>query len=89
MAPTRANSPHQSFLYNQTDGAEVARGSSGDSQFGSGLSISSTDSVGSTVVTIAGSKAFEIRHRVGREDAGGSRANYGTEVYTRVEVWRA
>jgi hypothetical protein len=84
---------HQSLLYNQTDSAEVARGSSGraHAENGSGLTIVQGPPVsrGSSVVTIAGSKAFEIRHRVGTTSLGGIPANFGTEVYTRVTVRRA
>jgi hypothetical protein len=78
----------QSFLYNQSDSSEVARGTiagSGDSDGGGG-----DQSHGATVVTIAASKAFEIRHRTSANGvAGGTRGNYGTEVYTRVTVRRA
>jgi hypothetical protein len=41
------------------------------------------------VVTIAGSKAFEIRHRPENTVGGGYVGNLGTEVYTRVTVRRA
>jgi hypothetical protein len=79
----------QSFLYNFTDTAEVARGTS--SAFNDGNAESARVvllSRGSAVVTIAASKAFEIRHRVGSTDPGGSSANFGVEVYTRVIVRR-
>jgi len=49
----------------------------------------SNHSFGSTVVTIAGSKAFEIRHRCSDTFATngfGIAASFGTEVYTRVEI---
>ena len=81
---------HQSFLYNVTDTAEVARGTVG------GIDSGDTDingdmpaSEGSTVITIAASKAFEIRHRPDNTVDGGYVGNLGTEVYTRVTVRRA
>jgi hypothetical protein len=81
---------HQSFLYNQSDSTEVARGTVG------GIDLGDTDtdgdmpfSQGSAVVTIAGSKAFEIRHRPESTVGGGYVGNLGTEVYTRVTVRRA
>jgi hypothetical protein len=79
----------QSFLYNQTDATEVARGQSvwfGASGTGDDGNVYSS---GSAVVTIAGSKAFEIRHRVSSTNTGGEPSNFGTEVYTRVIVRRA
>jgi hypothetical protein len=86
---------HQSLLYNFTDSSEVARGMSGatlsNNSSGSGQQAAMSVSVsqGSAVVTIAASKAFEVRHRVQASGSGGHPANFGTEVYTRVEVWRA
>jgi hypothetical protein len=92
-APTNtanAIGKHQSFLYNQSDSTEVARGTVG------GIDLGDTDtdgdmpfSQGSTVVTIAGSKAFEIRHRPEQTVGGGYTGNLGTEIYTRVIVRRA
>jgi hypothetical protein len=80
----------QSLLYNVTDASEVKRGAStgfddGNAENGYTVILS----CGSTVVTIAASKAFEIRHRVSATATGGRAANFGTEVYTRVVVRRA
>ena len=78
---------HQSFLYNQTDATEVKRGTSEAYNDGNGDGGACTkSSVGSTVVTIAASKAFEIRHRPSANATGGLAANLGTEVYTRVII---
>lgn len=80
----------QSFLFNQTDSAEVARGTC--TRWGENVSggVDSTHmSVGSAVVTITASKAFEIRHRQDVSGPGGETGNFGTEVYTRVVVRRA
>lgn len=76
---------HQSLLYNQTDTAEVKRGTSGDYDATSNQS-NNLSSCGCTVVTIAGSKAFEIRHRVSVNSNQGTASSLGTEVYTRVIV---
>ncbi|MBC7821604.1 MAG: hypothetical protein IAG10_32360, partial [Planctomycetaceae bacterium] len=85
-APAYAVGAHQSFLYNFTDTAEVARGSS---EFASAANVVQNTSAGSAVVTIAGSKAFEIRHRCQVTSATyglGNAASFGTEVYTQVEI---
>jgi hypothetical protein len=77
---------HQSFLYNQTDAAEVKRGIGGDMDEASSTSFTLA-SYGSTVVTIAAPKAFEIRHRCTSSGAlQGDAASLGTEVYMRVIV---
>jgi hypothetical protein len=79
---------HQSFLYNQTDASEVARGTAAfDTNDGNETAV--IPSIGRTVVTIAASKAFEIRHRTSQDVLGGVTGNFGTEVYTRVAVRRA
>lgn len=82
------NGRHQSFLYNQTDTTEVQRGTAGDINETSGQAAT-LFSVGSTVVTIADAKAFEIRHRTtigGGTVRQGDAGSFGTEVYTRVIV---
>ncbi len=79
---------HQSFLYNQTDSSEVKRGTPGHLDMGDSDDGDSQNSNGHTVVTIAGAKAFEIRHRVNGLGTvrGGDAASLGTEVYARVIV---
>lgn len=82
---------HQSFLYNFTDSSEVKRGSSGRIDGGDFSSVWNYLSKGSAVVTIADAKAFEIRHRISETVSGsgfGSSGGHGTEVYTRVEIFR-
>lgn len=79
---------HQSFLYNATDTAEVARGQSCQTAAAGNVQ---TDSTGATIVTIAASKAFEIRHRSSATSATfgfGNANSLGTEVYTRVVIDR-
>lgn len=80
---------HQSFLYNVTDTAEVARGTTAQHDDADGGDGGWGDSFGSAVVTIAAPKAFEIRSRVSTNINGGIPGNFGEEVFTRVKVRRA
>lgn len=80
---------HQSFLFNFTDTTEVKRGTSGQLQGSVNNETTYQHSAGSTVVTIAASKAFEIRSRIDQTGVTGLPGNFGTEVYTRVSVRRA
>lgn len=87
-APAFKVDQHQTFLYNVTDAAVVQRGSSEHTASGDGIQ---NRSVGGAIVTITGSKAFEIRHRCTSTQAStglGNAANFGTEVYTRVVIRR-
>ncbi len=79
---------HQSFLYNVTDATTVARGTSERS---APSTFVSTPSRGSAIVSLSGTKAFEIRHRCNDTFANngfGVAGNFGTEVYTRVVISR-
>jgi len=74
----------QSRLYNSTDASEVAIGWTMEGYY-------SANSGGSGRVTIAGSKAFTIEHRCSTTTATyglGTAANYGTEQYTTVEIFK-
>jgi hypothetical protein len=85
-APAYAVNKHQSWLYNVSDAATVQRGSS---CFSSATGEADPGpSFGDAVVTISGSKAFEIRHRCETTYSVGfgGPANFGTEVYTRVQI---
>jgi len=87
-APAFQVGDHQSLLQNITDATTVQRGSSGFTQ--STSSVATVVSYGSAVVAITGSKAFEIQHRCSstRDVNGFGRAcNFGTEIYTTVEIW--
>lgn len=87
-APAYAVAQHQSFLYNVTDAAVVKRSMS--MYCGGGVAVMNV-STGSAIVTIAGSKAFEIRHRgalTSNTDGFGVASNFGVETYTRVEITR-
>lgn len=86
--PAYAVDGHQSMLYNVTAATVSARGSTA---YGSNATSVQTESRGSAVVTVAGSTAFEIRHRcvTTRSTTGfGIAANLGTEVYTTVKIWK-
>jgi len=79
---------HQTLLYNVTAASVSARGSQ---HFASSAAEVENVSEGSTVVTIAGSTAFEIRHRCGTTNATyglGNPGDFGTEIYTQVEITR-
>lgn len=87
-APACLVDAHQTLLYNVTDTAEVKRGSTEYAPFGN---QGANRSFGSAVVTIAASKAFEIRHRcttTRSSDGLGIRSNFGVEVYTIVKAWK-
>ena len=74
----------QSRLYNVTDTSEVAVGASNDAvYFG--------NSISSARVTITGSTAFSIEHQCSDTVATigfGCAANFGTEQYTIVEIFK-
>jgi hypothetical protein len=86
-APALQVSVHQSLLYNVTAASNVARGSVEQTVASDTVT---TRSVGSSVVTVASSATFQIRHRsTGTSpNAGGfgQPGFLGTEVYTRVEI---
>lgn len=89
-APAYAVNEHQSFLYNVTDAAEVARGTVEAAAEVTG-NDSGSRSEGSSVVTLTASKAFEIRHRctsTASTSGFGRAASFGTEVFTRVAIRR-
>lgn len=86
VAPASACDAHQSWLYNVTDAAIAQRGTSGTCD---AADAATGQSVGSAIVSISATKAFEIRHRcqTTRATSGfGVAANFGTEVYARVVV---
>lgn len=86
-APCHAVSNNQSMLYNATDAVVAARGSSGRATQPS--PDATFVSSGSAVVTIAATKAFEIRHRcvtTQTSNGFGVAVAFGTEVYTRVRI---
>jgi hypothetical protein len=77
---------YQTRLRNITDSTTDATGTS---QIVDSSTTVSTRSSGSILLTIAGSKTFAIQMQVGTTQAtrgNGVEANFGTEVYTRVEI---
>lgn len=95
-APAYTVGPHQAMLWSVTDNAVQnstkgfpMRGSVGRSD--AGVAVMGQHSVVSGQFTIDQSKTFEIRHRcttTASTDGFGPLANFGTEVYTVVELWR-
>lgn len=86
-APAFRVDEHQSILYDVTAASNVARGSNSYTTSGSNTAV--TESRGNSIVTIAVSSAFEIRHRSTATQATngfGRPASFGTEVYTRVKI---
>jgi hypothetical protein len=85
-APAYEVNAHQTRLYNVTDAAAVA---SGTSEL-AGAAVNSTNrSTGGAAVT--GGKAYRIEHYCGTTKATtgfGPASNIGGEVYTRVRFWR-
>jgi hypothetical protein len=84
-APAYRVDAHQSFLYNITSAAEVKRGTT---EYATG-DTAQNKSIGSTVVVLAASAAFEIRHRgttTRATDGFGKAASFGTEVFTKVKI---
>lgn len=84
-APAYATDFHQSYLYNATDGVEVKRGSSQNAFATGQMNVSE----GIAIFTIAGAKAFEIRHRAATTratDGFGLPSSFGIEVYTQVVI---
>lgn len=78
---------HQAWLYNVTDSTTVVRGGVAYNNSGGGQAM--TFSPIFAAFTIAGSKAFSIRHRVTSTrstDGWGLAANFGTEVYLNVLI---
>jgi hypothetical protein len=88
VAPAFAVDGHQSWLYDVTNAAVAARGSTEVAGVSSAIS---THSIGRIRLTISGSTIYQIRHRciTTKTTSGfGSAANLGSEVYTRVSVRR-
>jgi hypothetical protein len=85
--PAYSVNQNQAWLFNVTDSVVVQRG---NGTF-SGVSTAQSYSFIATRFTISASKAFEIRHRCQTTGSGngfGVAANFGTEVYTTVELWK-
>lgn len=78
----------QSFLYDYTNSAEIKRGSSG---YAYATDNNLYFSSGAYELTVTASTEYEIRARcttTKTTDGFGRAANFGTEVYTRVEIYQ-
>lgn len=88
-APAYKVDDHKSWLRNVTDGTVVADGTV---EIASSTDVGMSRSFGSTVVTIAGSKAFSVIHRCATSNATngfGPATSFGAVgVYTRVCIWK-
>lgn len=90
VAPAHEVDRHQAFLYNVTDSAAVS-GVRGTSAVSGAADASDCPSFISGRFTLTGTKVLEIRHRgqtTKTSDGFGLAANFGTEVYTVVEIWK-
>jgi hypothetical protein len=90
IAPASFVDGHQLRLQNVTDATTVILGQNAYSSANE-TDLITTPAVVRGVFTIAASKALEVQHRcqVTRATNGfGSELNWGTEVYTVVELWR-
>lgn len=89
-APAYRVGSHQTRLFNATDATQIAAGSSASSNATADYAV--TNSFGSTVLTLASSKAIRIAHSTGaiRATDGlgvATSAGFG-EVYARMLIWR-
>lgn len=80
---------HKAAIYNVTDSSYAAYG---QSSYCSGVPAASTTATVSTVLTIGGTKAFELRHRCETTNATtgfGPASSFGViEVYSRVTIYK-
>ena len=86
-APSVDGTLHKAKLYNITDTADVILGSNSQA---TGSAVQ-TDSWVIGQFTIAGAKVFELQHRIevtSNTYGLGRACNFGTEVYTEIEIWK-
>ena len=87
-APAYKAGRHQSRLYDVTNTAVVGYGRSA---YSSNSKVDQNGSHGRARVTISGSTEYRVEHQVGAGLAThghGVESNYGTEVYTVVEIFK-
>ena len=87
-APAYKGGRHQSRLYDVTNTAVVGYGRSA---YSSNSAVDQNGSHGRARVTISGSTEYRVEHQVGNGLAThghGVESNYGTEVYTVVEIFK-
>lgn len=84
--PAASVDNHQAVLYNVTDGSDAIIGSS---CLAHSTTASSISSLINGVITIAGAKSFEVRHRcqtTRASDGFGKAGSFGNEVYTNLVI---
>jgi hypothetical protein len=87
-APAFAVGAHQARWQNVSDGVTVAVGTT---EVADATGSSQTRTTVACRFTITGSKTFELQHQCGitrSSDGFGSAANFTTEVYAEMELWR-
>jgi hypothetical protein len=87
-APAGTVDPHQSFLVNATDGTDIKAGTSEYAKAANGVR---NRSFGSAVFTLAAAKALSVQHQcttTNSTDGFGTGGGFGTEVYTRLQIWK-
>lgn len=85
-APAHNVQRHQSLLYSVTGAVGIAFGTS---EFTNSVSPTQSRSIGMVVLDVSAPTQFEIQHRVQATVANigyGVPANFGTEIYTTVEL---
>lgn len=88
-APSASVGANQSFLQNVTAGTVSIRGTS--EYTAAGADYATTRSFGCGIVTNASPVTYEIRHRCTSTQSSngfGFAANFGTEIYTEVKIWK-
>jgi hypothetical protein len=87
-SPANSCDQHQSRLQNITDASTAGTGSS---EVSFAVTGESTRSEGICRINIASAKTFEVQHQVATTkltNGFGVPGSFGTEVYTRVEIWK-
>lgn len=87
-APAATTNAHQAKLRNTSDSSDVLLGSSEYAHNSYGLT---TRSFVTGQFTIAAAKTFELQHQCGMTQSTtgfGQAANFGTEIYSVVELWK-
>ena len=86
--PASACGAHRSTLYNETDAAVIAYGTSEREVPGTG---DTSRSEGSAIFSIGASKTFLLQHQCGTTAATngfGQPSSLAVEIYSRLEIWK-
>lgn len=87
-APSFIVRKNQARLQNITDNTTILLGTSAYSALVSGQDSMDSESIIAGRFTLAAQKVLEIQHQCSLSGSFGSAANFTTEVYTVVELWR-